>query len=540
MFEEGSESFHTITPEIKNIPPYHIEAPTLYFSSEPDIHPLQPESTEIARHREIVLGEAEGIDKKASFAVLADELANPSYDQSINAAEILNQALYSTDIKNTAEAALAAIISKWGDKKAFGHCREIIVRALTNKEFMSDPTREVLISEIKNALVNGMEQEHTSDLSAWLINNLITNDNDKTGLRNWALEQIAQHMDTLHEKLERAGNFGDVLKKLAENYCNMHQINVHGSLAMHRYIASFGLDPYKLTEIWKESFSYAWSNKSSKLGLNPFEQERFSRSGDFAPILTRNLNTMMRLRQYHPDSVGVLYNQFGIKDYGRYDSETLIAQYEHRDDITSPYVVNISSQSDWNGSLYVDSKDQDTIRKALARQGILLRIIEAPDLVKVYKKLYFFNKKYNTDGNNKIRGAILNGHGNSDVFQLGEIGPYETHLLTYVDFQDPKFWHKYLGFNRNPLIREGIKRTQEFFHDQSHFFLWACTSNDLAREASKRIAGTFTGVGGIHSVSGVKTEVMAGIPFIHPVTVENRNRTYRSGKLAPHPSATTS
>lgn len=152
----------------------------------------------------------------------------------------------------------------------------------------------------------------------------------------------------------------------------------------------------KLPEIWKE---------------------RFSTQLAFFKTIGLDLWTIVQLEQKDPGITERLIKEFGIKNIGRYPVELLTDQIEVAEDTGRPYGVVISSSADWNTSMHSDAAVMSEFYQKLKELGDNLRILETTSKRDLAVKLLGLDKKYGAS--QKISFAVLNGHGNEDLIELG-------------------------------------------------------------------------------------------------------------------------
>jgi hypothetical protein len=183
-----------------------------------------------------------------------------------------------------------------------------------------------------------------------------------------------------------------------------------------------------------------------------------------------NLKTIRAMEQKHPGITKVLMNEFGIRDFGRYPEEILIAQYEQRDNLDIPYGVVIYPYADWNNALY---SQYDTFRRFFPKIDgkYALRIVECRSLLDIGKALLTLNKRYapeNTTNHlgqiekntltrgHKITFALIGGHGSEGSITFGNNNPSAE--LNKADL----------------LSGEGIKRISTLLEDDPTIILVSC------------------------------------------------------------------
>jgi hypothetical protein len=130
--------------------------------------------------------------------------------------------------------------------------------------------------------------------------------------------------------------------------------------------------------------------------------------------ITENLRNIRGLENFEKKSAKYLYDNFGIRGFGRYRIHELKKQYEERDDM-GPYGLFFQAVMDWNGSFSQSNQSED-IREKVEENSFLLRVIEANGKIDLAKRLLFLRDKYNQ----KIKFMYMHVHGNTDVIGLGD------------------------------------------------------------------------------------------------------------------------
>lgn len=158
-------------------------------------------------------------------------------------------------------------------------------------------------------------------------------------------------------------------------------------------LSSFGIDGGQALRAWK----------AAPFGKEDPERKSFS----------ENLLALLKLESQRPGIGKVLQSEFGINDFARYPKEFLVAQYDSRNDIKSPYGVVINAEFDDEGSFY---NDRQVYGKLLARisGNYRIRAYEVKDLLGLIRAI---NKSRHRYG--KISFAIIGGHGEKESIRLG-------------------------------------------------------------------------------------------------------------------------
>lgn len=179
--------------------------------------------------------------------------------------------------------------------------------------------------------------------------------------------------------------------------------------------------------------------------------------------ITENLRNIRGLENFEKKSAKYLYDNFGIRGFGRYRIHELKKQYEERDDM-GPYGLFFQAVMDWNGSFSQSNQSED-IREKVEENSFLLRVIEANGKIDLAKRLLFLRDKYNQ----KIKFMYMHVHGNTDVIGLGD-----------REGSDRKF-------TQEDLKGKGVQRVKELFENNAELILSSCLTGvkgGLAEEMS--------------------------------------------------------
>ena len=176
-----------------------------------------------------------------------------------------------------------------------------------------------------------------------------------------------------------------------------------------------------------------------------------------------NLKNIRGLENIEKNSAKYLYNNFGIRGFGRYRLHELEKQYNERDN-TGPYGLFFQAVMDWNGSFSQSNQSED-IREKVEENSFMLRIIEADGKIDLAKRLLFLRDKYNQ----KIKFMYMHTHGNTDVMGLGDKEGNNRMLL------------------KDDLKGKGVQKIKELFENDAELILSSCLTGvkgGLAEEMS--------------------------------------------------------
>lgn len=177
--------------------------------------------------------------------------------------------------------------------------------------------------------------------------------------------------------------------------------------------------------------------------------------------ISENLNKIRGLEEFEKKSAKYLYNNFGIRGFGRYRIHELKKQYNERDNM-APYGLFLQAVTDWNGSFSQSNQSED-LREKVEENSFNLRIIEAKGKIDLAKRLLFLRDKYKQ----KIKFMFMHVHGNTDVIGLGD-----------REGSDRKFLQE-------DLKGKGVQRLKELFENDAELILSSCltgVSGGLAEE----------------------------------------------------------
>ncbi len=170
------------------------------------------------------------------------------------------------------------------------------------------------------------------------------------------------------------------------------------------------------------------------------------------------------LQNFEKGSVKYLFDNFGIRGFGRYTIHELKKQYEERD-AKGPYGLFFQAVMDWNGS-FSQSNQSEGIREKVEENSFMIRIIESNGKIDLAKRLLYLRDKYNQ----KIKFMYMHVHGNTDVVGFGD-REGDNRMLQQKD-----------------LSGKGIQRVKELFENNAELVLSSCLTGvegGLAEEMSK-------------------------------------------------------
>lgn len=129
---------------------------------------------------------------------------------------------------------------------------------------------------------------------------------------------------------------------------------------------------------------------------------------------TENLKKMRDLEAQRPGICKELHERFSIKNFARYPNSLLLAQYDHRDDVDTPYGIMITAAHDYKGAFYYAQDSVAGFYSKLADLGYALRVYEAERPLSVPRRIIESATKYG-----KPDFGVLNAHGNPAEMRVG-------------------------------------------------------------------------------------------------------------------------
>jgi hypothetical protein len=185
-------------------------------------------------------------------------------------------------------------------------------------------------------------------------------------------------------------------------------------------ISHINLSPDEILEAWMKTLQ-TFDSRLSK-------GEVYQRNA----YIVHNYLMLMSVEISYPGGAKILHDEFGIKDYFRYNLRALLDQLANRDNREDPYGVVILPRDDHNGAFYQLKQQLEAIREVLMDEGYLLRIYEVEGRLDLVRRLFIAQERYGKDGENghKISFGILGGHGLGTNIQLDEENELTT-LDTY-------------------------------------------------------------------------------------------------------------
>lgn len=197
--------------------------------------------------------------------------------------------------------------------------------------------------------------------------------------------------------------YHNILKKIFSVYHPLFEPNK--DLLLEATIDLVGLDGYKMIDKWVQ--------------VGDTSQEREYGPG-YQYAYARNLQSLYELKQASSEAPKVLASQFNISHFGRYTKETLLRQYEEREE-KGPYGVIFFPVADHNGAFFGSAFKFDQLQKTLLEGGYKMRIMEAGSKGAIARQMIRLDREYGQGKDpHKIGFLILGGHGSEDRILFGE------------------------------------------------------------------------------------------------------------------------
>ncbi|MFZ1626572.1 MAG: hypothetical protein WAT81_02085 [Candidatus Moraniibacteriota bacterium] len=225
--------------------------------------------------------------------------------------------------------------------------------------------------------------------------------------------------------------------------------------------------------------------------------------GKYEYSYEKNWNVVKSLEAKRKGSAAALYEEYGIANFGRYETDMLLHQLEVEDQ-DSPYGVTIYPEADHNGAFLQNGKQLYDASLQLRVGGFETRIVEAGSQRELARRLLRLHKKYSPAGN-KFSFAIVGGHGSPNSVALGNEKELTPPPFPSPDKSDEERereleqWRNSLStdtgsFVTDDLLRgEGIQRAlKEWFEEGAPKVLISCSTGadgGIAEKASLQASG---------------------------------------------------
>lgn len=189
-----------------------------------------------------------------------------------------------------------------------------------------------------------------------------------------------------------------------------------------RYADSLGIDGRILLANWTY---YDKLKRGNWLQENRGQADLYDTTDSLQVVSAENIRSILKLEAMRPGATKVLFDEFGIVFFGRYDPVMLADQYDTRNDTGGEWGVYVGAYPDHNDAHYQYTDLLNKMRLDLG--GIKLRIYETGSKVDLLHKINEGRKKYGP-----LSFFMLTGHGQHDAIQLS----YTTNQWLYKrDFE---------------------------------------------------------------------------------------------------------
>lgn len=242
--------------------------------------------------------------------------------------------------------------------------------------------------------------------------------------------------------LVKQSRVGDVAVETRESVADT--VTRHAHTAVLRWLEEKGLDAADVMDWWSDGAGWPVEEIPQFQTLPDTEKkERISPEECYR----RNVRGCLQLEAHNPGSLQELSSSFNLHDVGRYAPETLVAQYEERENIHKPYVLVIYPRDDRNGAFFCNAAILENLRQQLEKEGYLLRIIEAEGETRSFlRTLAHLHKK---KGYPPPSGLVLGAHGTPHAMEFSSSHPLS---LKTIEKKIGKRWEARKG------MEEGMEK----------------------------------------------------------------------------------
>jgi len=201
-------------------------------------------------------------------------------------------------------------------------------------------------------------------------------------------------------------------------------------LWLKNFLELFKLPSQKIINAW-ESNAQSQSSKDKEAKDVYTKEDAFE---DLMLIIKKNLLCIKRIEAKHSTICKYLYENYGIKNFGRFSQETWLDQYEEREK-SKPFGLVVVSRDDWNASSYSEGacRAYDNLRIHI-HPSHSLKIIEAQSLPELAKLLVSLERKYKKSP----EFVVWSGHGGGEEFFLGPAKYRKENYKFFIERDDFK------------------------------------------------------------------------------------------------------
>lgn len=201
-----------------------------------------------------------------------------------------------------------------------------------------------------------------------------------------------------------------------------------------------------------------------------------SRKGKIFGLIV-NLERLIEIEKARPTGAEQLYSQFGIRFFGRYALPDLLRQIDETD-TQQPYGIWLRpGVEDIRGVFYADDKKIEHAGMKLRSatdDPIGQRIIEASNKEEVCARIRSAHARYGAK--NRFSFAIISGHGNEGLLQVGEgesADSYDSRDVTRRHFKAGKRYFKKGATIILQSCRTGIRLARKLSFAYPDTFVYA-------------------------------------------------------------------
>ncbi len=268
------------------------------------------------------------------------------------------------------------------------------------------------------------------------------------------------------------------------------------------YLKSKGLDPVSFVSHWNYDIV---KNLEVKKTQNDAFAQNMETQDRLQIVSADNLTNLIRIEASRPGAVRYLNNNFGIVFFGRYETKTLIRQYDQRDE-KAEWGIYVNAYPDHNFSAYSDGPMLEKMAGNLGNSK--LRIMEVGSKRDL---LHLINQGRHKYG--KLKFGIISGHGTTDSIQL-----------SYDDTD---------SLTSNDVSRKGFESISLAFTDDAIIMLNSCDTGKwfgIASQASGILRRVVYGPRVSTSIIDFKYKKVGGKNEISPIYDGAKGARYNKGR----------
>jgi hypothetical protein len=182
----------------------------------------------------------------------------------------------------------------------------------------------------------------------------------------------------------------------------------------------------------------------------------------------RNIEAMAAIELIEPGAVKVLTEEFGIRNFMRYPTRTLVNQYRNKDNKDLEYGVYIMPRTDHNSAFHPSNGHSnliDAFERGLEQADAGMRIYEVSTNLEVLRTIHKAHYRYDK----QLRFAVLNGHGTRNSLEIDASDILHGYVYR---------WHMNSLANQ-PAKRQGdkpVERLADAFADDASIIFDSCST----------------------------------------------------------------